>query len=276
MQAQNEIYEAEVNYLDDDEIGAEDVSIVPLCRTSSHEIVRHKNDRTWLVLEAFIAIIAFFPIMTSFDFGPWTIPVTFQVLPPQLLTTTVHLDKTGQRIIPAASATGTLSISNGSILVQRLPAGFIVISSSGVEIVTDAAVTIPASDGVTFGVARVQAHAVVAGQAGNIAPLAINSVIESSLFVRNKEAFTGGEDASTVQYATKADRDSALSLAQEQLKQRVGGRLTNGKCVETADFGESSLMLRWACRFLSYRVPDGAHVLSARRDGTHILLEIAR
>lgn len=255
----------------EEEMETVDVYIVP----------RRKADkvRTHLILDklaSLIGLIALFPVLTSFDLGPWTISVPSTVLPPQILSMTVPLAQTGQRTIPAVSATGTLVISNGSIIVQYLRAGFIVASPGGVEIATDAPVTIPASDGVTFGMARVQAHAVVAGQSGNIAPLAINSVIESSLFVRNKEAFTGGMDARIEQYATKQDRDSAYSIATYRLGKQITGRLTNGKCAETVDFSESSLLVEWKCAFLLYRVPDGAHVIGAKRDGDHVVLTVGR
>lgn len=228
-------------------------------------------------LVSLIAVILLFPLMTSFDFGPWTISVGYTVLPPQTLSTTVPVAKTGQYAIPASFSTGTLTIYNGGVLAQQLPGGFIVVASNGVEITLDKTASIPAGNPPSYGTAQVQAHAVVAGQDGNIAPLAVNSVIESSLFVKNKEPFTGGVDARTESYATKQDEDTALSAARYELTLRKHGRLVyapNGKCPETALYGESSLMLRWVCEFLKYRVPSGLHVIDAERVNDHIILKV--
>src|SRR2546421_1157572 len=102
-----------------------------------------------------------------------------------------------------------VTFTNGSVVTQALPQGMI-FSGHGIEVVTDETVVVPAGSANGYGVATVSAHALLAGQTGNIQALTINQVYGTSLFIRNLEAFTGGREASAVTFATAQDRQTAV------------------------------------------------------------------
>src|SRR6266702_7674223 len=90
-----------------------------------------------------------------------TIPARF--LPPQTFTATQAIIPTGIKTYPATTAQGTLTITNGSVIAQILPAGFASVSNTGVSVVTDRAVFVPAGNASDYGVATVEAHAAMPG-----------------------------------------------------------------------------------------------------------------
>src|SRR5947209_18736284 len=59
-----------------------------------------------------------------------TVPA--QLLPLKTFTAQVPIIPTGIRTYPATTAHGTLTITNGSVISQTLPAGLLFISSNGV------------------------------------------------------------------------------------------------------------------------------------------------
>lgn len=169
-----------------------------------------------------IGSIAMF-MLVGFTFAPAgpafvikTLRIPLIPLPIQTFTASANIVPTGVQQYPAVQAIGNLTVYNGSILQESLPAGFIVTSASGVEIATDAPVTIPAANPPAFGVTTTRAHAVVAGAAGNIAAGAIHQADGSSLVIKNLAAFTGGADAYTVKYATTQDVNNATTAARAQ------------------------------------------------------------
>src|SRR5712692_6294950 len=75
-----------------------------------------------------------------------TIRVPAVLLPLKTFSTSVTITPTGEKTYPATTAHGTLTIYNGSILAQELPRGMILTGTDGVEVITDAAVLIPAGN----------------------------------------------------------------------------------------------------------------------------------
>src|SRR5690242_20355426 len=148
-----------------------------------------------------------------------TASVLATFLPLRTFTATAQVIPTGRHIFPATRATGVLTISNGSILAQHLPAGMIFTAATGTEEVTTASVDVPASNGVSFGVASVNAQAVTPGARGNLAPLAIDAVYGTSLYIRNPQPFTGGQDSSSVPVIRPTDTQHALAQARASLLQ---------------------------------------------------------
>src|SRR6266566_8318520 len=108
------------------------------------------------------------------------------VFPPiQIYTTIAHVNATGIKTYPAVIAHGILTITNGSVVSQELPPGLLFATSSGVEVITQTSVFVPAGSALGYGYATVQAKAVTGGTQGNIKALSINSVYGTSLYIRN-------------------------------------------------------------------------------------------
>lgn len=201
-----------------------------------------------------------------------TISVPAIPLPLVQLTTSVTIVPTGVSTIPAHQAQGTLTIYNGSILQEALPAGFIVTTHSGVEIATDQAVVVPAANLPAAGVATVAAHAVQAGAAGNIAAGSLNQADGTSLVVKNLTAFTGGQDASSELFITSGDVQHALTAARARLSMQQPIGLLPTPCTEHSQQNGITLTLVWRCQYVTYKAPAGLQVLSVRVQGNQVIL----
>jgi baseplate J-like protein len=197
------------------------------------------------------------------------------LLPLTTFRTSVTIIPTGAKTYPATTAHGTLTITNGSVIAEHLPAGMIFTGSDGIEVVTTESVDVPAGNGTSYGTASVMAQAVVAGGKGNIAPFDIQLVYGTSLYIKNYRNFTGGQEAQTVTFITSQDRQISLSQARQSLIQQTLASLLQSPCKETVT-GTDTLQVTWTCQFVRYDVPDlpGVRVLHAEVAGHVVLLEI--
>jgi len=176
---------------------------------------------------------------------------------------------TGVKTYPATTAHGTLTITNGSVISQTLPAGFIFMSSSGLSVITDTAVFVPAGSANGYGVAYVSAHALIRGQSGNIPAYSINRVEGSSVYIRNLTAFQGGRDAYSVKYVTAPDRQAALDKARQHLAVVSAG--LHYPCFERIN---GAVRVTWLCQFLIYHIPAYMHVTGVRLQGKNLVLTV--
>ena len=180
-------------------------------------------------------------------------------LPIKEFSSSVKIIPTGIKTIPATTAQGLLTITNGSILAEELPKGMILTDKDGREVVTDAAVFIPAGSAAGYGVASVSAHAARSGTSGDIPTLDIDSVEGTALYIRNMHPFTGGAESYSVRFITAQDRENALSQARVLLLHQKLSGLLSRPCLEHV-VGTTSLHVAWTCQFVTYRVPPLPHV----------------
>src|SRR5258708_31712650 len=124
------------------------------------------------------------------------------LLPLRTFTAQTPVMPTGVHTYPATTAHGTLTITNGSVISQTLPAGLSFISSSGLSVITDTAVFVPAGSANGYGYPTVAGHAPVSGRAGNIPALGVDSVEGYSLYIPNLAAVQGGRVAYSVNVRT--------------------------------------------------------------------------
>lgn len=177
----------------------------------------------------------------------------------------VKVVPTGARTYPATFGHGMLSISNGSVISQTLPAGFLVTATDGPQVVTEAAVFVPAGSANGYGVARVAAHVVVAGI--NLPKLAVDQVIGTSLYIRNLQSFTGGHPAYSVRFATAQDKTNALQHARTVLTGEITG--LHFPCHETI-----TAILTWRCQFVTYSVSSYMQVTSVQLQGNEVVVTV--
>jgi hypothetical protein len=178
---------------------------------------------------------------------------------------------TGIKTYPAIAATGTLTITNGSVVSQTFPAGMIFTGQDGIEVVTDSAVFVPAGSAAGYGIAYVQAHPIISGRKGNIEALDINSVEGSSVYIRNVGPFTGGQDAYSVKVVTEADRQAALARVLSGLPaqlSRVKALLKS--CARNVAFDKAA-QVTWNCLFAAY--PPFPY-RSVRLEGNSLLVTV--
>ncbi len=114
---------------------------------------------------------------------------------------------------------------NGLFTPQPIPSGTVFTSSDGIKVVTDASVTVPASNPTAnppqLGYATVPANAVVAGSSGNIAAYDINATVVNGVSVKNTSPFAHGQDARDFQAVVQRDLDSLTAQVQQQLTQAM-------------------------------------------------------
>lgn len=176
----------------------------------------------------------------------------------------VTIVPTGIRTYPATTARSTLTITNGSIIAQVIPQGFVI-----QNVVTERAVYVPAGSASGYGYATVPAHALGIGSQGNLPALAIDAVIGSSVYIRNLNAFTGGRDSYTIKVITAHDKDIALLQARRILLIRSSG--FHYPCTETFT---GALLVTWRCQFVSYHLPPSLHVAAVHFAGMNFILTV--
>ena len=151
---------------------------------------------------------------------------------------TQTIQGTGKKQTAGTKASGILTFSNGSFAnTFVVNAGTQIAGNDGVLVTTDASVTVPtASTNGTLGVATIKAHTSNPGAKGNIQAMDINRTCcttGNSIFVRNIDAFTGGQDAQNYTFVTQQDVDAVSgglqNSAQAQALQQLRGMLQNGE-----------------------------------------------
>jgi Baseplate J-like protein len=223
------------------------------------------------VLLAFCALVPYQqPVIRK------TIRVPAVPLPPVTLTVTEPIVASGIKAYPATSATGTLTLTNGSVIAQELPAGLLFAGRDGVGVVTDAPAYVPAGSATGYGYATVPANATTPGKAGNIPALDINSVEGGSLYIRNLAPFTGGKDAWTEKYITPKDKQAALAAGTASL-QRQAHRIKAilASTSSQAIYSGARLRLTLLCRFIAYPKLPGFRITGIRIEGRELLVNVA-
>ncbi len=150
-----------------------------------------------------------------------TLPIPTRTLAPVTINRTLTAPTTGKGHQDARAATGTLTFYNGQSTAQIIPIGSVFTGNDGVKITTDEAVTIPAANAPSWGIATISAHAINPGGTENIQALDINSTVSSAVFVKNLAAFTGGEDARDYKAVSRRDLDTLTAKLQQQLDQEI-------------------------------------------------------
>jgi hypothetical protein len=222
-------------------------------------VVREEPKKPYTALPLFAAFLclvgmAALTIYSSYHplYEHETISIPAHFLPLENFTATQQIIPTGIKTYPATTAHGILTLTNGSVITQELPQGMI-FSGSGVEVITDEAVVVPAGIATGFGVATVAAHSLVSGAKGNLATLSINAVYGTSLFIRNLSPFTGGADSYSVQVVTEKDKQTALNAARSILTTQVKRRqaILANPCKESLQ-EIHAVELTWTCQFGAY------------------------
>jgi hypothetical protein len=112
---------------------------------------------------------------------------------------------------------------------------------------------------------------VVPGASGNLAPLSIDAVYGTSLYIRNNHPFTGGNNSYSVPVVQPQDIQNALAQARAALLQHTLVGLLAKPCTEQVT-GSATLSVTWTCQFVRYQVTG--QVISARVQGRFILVEV--
>ncbi len=152
--------------------------------------------------------------------------------PPQQSQT---IPASGRGTLPATHATGTLTFYNPSPAPQTIHASTIVTDANGIEVVTDAPVTLPAGQPSTETSATVPAHTINTGTSSNIPANDFTKIqcCATGILVQNLTAFTGGQNQQTYPYVQQSDIDSATNQLSNTLSQSaqagVMGQISPGE-----------------------------------------------
>jgi hypothetical protein len=138
-----------------------------------------------------------------------TLYVPARALPALTLSQHTTVAATGKGHQDASKATGTVTFYNGLLSEQTIAAGTILTGADGVPIITTEAALIPPARNTTpptFGRTTVLAHALNAGEQGNIPSYDINgSCCTPSVLVKNTAAFTGGQNERDFSVVSRAE-----------------------------------------------------------------------
>jgi len=239
-------------------------------------VVRDEEPRPFSLLSLFCAFLCLFTMVAVTVYSgehPWyeqeTLRVPALLLPLKIFTASVPVILTGVKTFPATHATGTLTITNGSIVSEDLPTGMLFITTEGVEVITDTAVWVPAGSAAGYGRATVAAQVVPSGS--NLPPLALNQVVGTALYVQNLSAFAGGRKASRVTVRTPEDRLRAIAQARQALVPATLSGLLLAPCQEQLT---GDITLTYHCQFVTYQIPSFMRVISVRMQGTQVIVEV--
>jgi hypothetical protein len=226
------------------------------------------------LLPIFLSVLALASLVALSIAVPYEQPVTRAVirvpavlLPIKTFTVEVAIIPTGVRTYPTTNAHGILTITNGSIIGQSIPAGFTILGAT-----TDSAVYVPPGSANGYGWAQVEAHAIATGKGGNLPPYSINSVVGSSIYIRNISAFSGGKDAYSVRFITSNDRYVALSKLRNMLTSKIMG--LHYPCAEDHIVDDHKMIVTWHCLFVRYSVPSYMHVTGVRLAGKNVIVAV--
>ncbi len=197
-----------------------------------------------------------------------TVIVPAHLLPLKRFAAKITIVSTGVKTYPATTATGMLTIYNGSFLSERIPQGLILVARNGVEVTTDESVIVPAANPPTYGMATVSAHAVISGERGNIPANQIASIEDASIYIRNLIAFSGGRDASRIVYTTMQDRQKALETARARASRLVSQSMLDEPCRESV----RKNWLTWACQYVTYTPPTFFRVVGVEVRGKQVVV----
>ena len=236
-----------------------------------HLYVVREKEPTPSVLPIVLSALSLAVLFTFCALIPYQQPVTRAVirvpavlLPVRTFSATVAVIPTGVNVYPATTAHGILTITNGSVIAQTIPQGFRLNN-----VVTDAAVFVPAGSANGYGFATVAAHALISGTSGNIPAYAINQVVGSSIYIRNLTPFHGGRDAYSVKIVTPQDRQTAINRARQLLSQASTG--LHYPCDEKIS---GAVWVTWHCQFLAYSIPAYMHVTGVSIMGKNLLVHV--
>src|SRR5712692_5976266 len=150
-----------------------------------------------------------------------------RLLSPLTMSQSQTTQATGRGHQDATRASGSLTFYNASFSPQTIPAGSIFLGGDGIQIATSATITVPANNPPQDGLANVAAYAVHVGQQGNIQTLDINGMASSSLFVKNRTAFRGGQNARDFTVVSKADIQGVVTTLTPRLVESERAALTS-------------------------------------------------
>lgn len=158
-----------------------------------------------------------------------------RVFNPITISQSTTVPTSGKGHQDAKQATGYLTFLNGKFNQVDVPAGTVFTSSSGVQIITDQDAMIPAAspNPPSLGQVTVAAHAMSPGSAGNIPALDLNATVSSTLFVKNLNAFTGGQDERNFRTVAKSDIDrtspSLVATVTQGVKAALQGQVKSNE-----------------------------------------------
>lgn len=201
------------------------------------------------------------------------------VFPPlQTYSASAQIEATGTKTYQATNAYGVLTITNGSVLAVTLPSGMLFAANDGTEVATLTSAFVSPGSALGYGFATVRAKAITGGKQGNIGALAINSVVGTSLFVRNLQPFHGGKDAHTVRFITTQDQQRATDAARALVTQQEADRkaLLAFPCQEVVRQKNSVMTLLWSCQYVTFHIPSYMHVTAFRLEGRMVVVETWR
>lgn len=203
---------------------------------------RKRSKRHWLGLAGLMAGIISVTVIVMLVILPLLHPTATVTIIPAVatITATGTVEAQGRSLAPvtasqaktvpatgtghqdARAAQGTITFYNGYTAAQVIPAGTLLQTASGVQIVTDTDAYVPAASPPMQGQATVLAHALQTGPAGNIKAYSIyGACCRAYILAANTAEFTDGQEARLFQVVTQNDIDNAQAALKRSLMQSM-------------------------------------------------------
>jgi hypothetical protein len=148
-------------------------------------------------------------------------------LQPVSLSASQTVQTTGHGHQKAAYAQGVITFYNSLPAPQIMPAGTILASSKGTQVITDQTATIPAGSYAGYGTANVSAHSLLIGSTGNLPAGSIQGACCKAYILVYSGAFTGGADEKDFPMVTKSDLSRPEATLTKQLTSAIQTMFTS-------------------------------------------------
>lgn len=248
------ILEGEVEEIEQDVPGTALIVLPPVPEeetiwVETEDIPVVRPQRTLLFVSAGIMSMLLLLSLCVFVIVPWFFPTADIMITPQVehlsasfvpsglkmrsasATQSETVQTTGIGHADATRASGIITFLNTDTVQKIIGAGTLLIGKDGVQVVTDSDLFIPV--GYPVGEAHVRAHAIQAGQIGNISALDISGACcQINVSARNFSGFTGGQDARTFQTVAQKDIDGAHQILARRATQMAQSNLKTGPSEE--------------------------------------------
>jgi hypothetical protein len=237
-------------------------------------VVREQEKKPFVVLPllgALLCLAAIVGVTIYSAFHPYfeheTLRVSAVFLPLKTFRAQAPIIPTGIKTFPATCAHGVLTITNGTVISQTIPAGFTIVG-----VVTDTTVFVPAGSASGYGFTSVTAHALTCGKSGNYRAYELNYTLGAGVYIRNLSPFTGGSDSYSVKVVTPQDKQRALDQARTVLAHSVHMKANLAyPCTEKVT---GNLVVSWQCQFITFHVHSFMHITGIRLVGKNLFVDV--
>ena len=175
----------------------------------------------WLIPAQATILLTPQRVQRSFTLALDPAQVSLRALPPFEQHQRTTEAATGKGYHPASAAHGWITLYNAALAPQTIAAGTLLTGHDGVQVLTDATITIPAGALGVEGRGSILAHAAQSGPEGNISAGDLTGPCCRENIFADNTTFTGGGNAYVYHVVTTQDIQTATATLKDEMQQHT-------------------------------------------------------